>query len=117
MNHDWWKKSFLHQEEEFETIKCSGKMLLLFSILSECEVQHEKVLVFSQSLHSLDMIEKFLTMIDSNTRHSDSTRGSSEFYGKWEAGKDYFRLDGQTTMETRFEYCKTFSDVKKTQSR
>ncbi len=39
-------------------------MVLLLDILRECELMGDKVLVFSQSLLSLDLIQDFLQKVD-----------------------------------------------------
>lgn len=61
--------------------------------MAECQAQNEKLLVFSQSLTSLNLIEKFL----------DSS---------WENGIDYFRMDGSTRVDLRSSYCEIFNDEK-----
>ena len=43
-------------------IEHSGKMVLLMKILRHCELVGDKLLVFSQSLTTLDLIEEFLVM-------------------------------------------------------
>ena len=53
--------------------------------LKESYLIGDKVLVFSQSLLSLDLIEKFL-----------SVAAYDDTYGTWNHGKDYFRMDGST---------------------
>ena len=52
----WWHQ-FLENEEELEQLQLGSKMVLLVDILKECELLGDKVLVFSQSLLSLDLIE------------------------------------------------------------
>lgn len=112
---NWWKGNF--SEEDFKSIDCSGKFMLLFSILADCEARRDKLLVFSQSRYSLSAIEKFLKMIDENTLHIDPMNNSGAFSGTWKTGVDYFRLDGDTDLKTRFEYCERFNDIFNFQAR
>ncbi|XP_055307791.1 transcriptional regulator ATRX homolog [Sitodiplosis mosellana] len=100
INDDWWKVPFSQRIEEFDSIQCSGKLVLLFSILEDA--CNDKLLVFSQSLESLNMIEHFLAVIDGMN---------------WKPGVDYFRLDGNTNIEKRKLYCERFNDTKNSQAR
>ncbi|WAQ98083.1 ATRX-like protein [Mya arenaria] len=59
---EWWAE-FVKEEDEHK-LELSGKLMLLFEILKLCEDIGDKVLVFSQSLLSLDIIEDFLAKID-----------------------------------------------------
>ncbi len=64
----------------------SGKLLFLFKLLEQTKQLKEKVLVFSQNLLTLDLIEEFL---------------SKPKYGDWIPALDYYRLDGSTSAEIR----------------
>lgn len=76
--------------------------MLLFSILSECNACGDKLLVFSQSIGTLNVIEKFLSMITENTKNSQLGKSPfGRFTGEWTKGRDYFRLDGSTSTEIR----------------
>ncbi|XP_054739483.1 helicase ARIP4 isoform X3 [Anastrepha obliqua] len=68
----------------------SPKMEILFCILNESVQLGDRVLLFSQSLLTLNLIETFLQM----TRMPDS-----DMY--WGRGVSYFRLDGSTTSQER----------------
>ncbi len=57
---------------------------MLWKLLQEADIQNEKVLVFSQSLNMLDVIEAVLKKNPVNNRC-------------WIAGRDYYRLDGLVT--------------------
>lgn len=104
---NWWKK--VCAEEEFTDLEYSSKLVLLFSIITECEARSEKLLIFSQSLFSLQAIEHFLAEIDKNTRQPDPSAKLCGFTGQWKFGVDYFRLDGQTEVSTRAAYCDKFN--------
>lgn len=67
--------------------------MILFAILEESEKRGDKVLVFSQSLVTLDLIEHFL-----EKRHNQS--------GAWVHGLNYFRLDGRSSSDQRATWCK-----------
>lgn len=112
-------------EEELDVLTHSGKLQLLFSLLDESEQIGDKVLVFSQSLYSLDVIEHFLNKIDECTQQKKKNGISDDeddqknddpdvkklggFKGSWSLGLDYFRLDGSTSIENRNIACKQFN--------
>ncbi|XP_031833039.1 uncharacterized protein LOC116427168 [Nomia melanderi] len=111
---EWWTQFI--EPDDFEDMSISSKLVLLFAILKECEQLGDKVLVFSQSLYSLTLIEKFLKKIDDETQKDES----SEYMGhrdSWSLGLDYFRLDGQTSAENRSIWCKIFNRPTNTRAR
>lgn len=112
---EWWMP--LCPEEELNNIEYSGKLMLLFSILAECEACGDKLLVFSQSLFSLDVIEHFLAMIDENTQNPNPDAKLGGFTGSWSRGLDYFRLDGSTNIETRNANCINFNNDENSRAR
>lgn len=63
---EWWMS--MCPEDELDVMSHSGKLMLIFSLLEECEMIGDKLLVFSQSLYSLDVIENFLARIDDCTQ-------------------------------------------------
>lgn len=112
---EWWMS--LCAEEELNNLEHSGKLMLLFSILAECEACGDKLLVFSQSLYSLDVIEHFLSLIDDNTRDPNDEAQLGGYTGAWTQGLDYFRLDGSTNIENRNSACKQFNAEANTRAR
>lgn len=112
---DWWK--VICPEKELDNLEHSGKLVLLFSILSQCSACGDKLLVFSQSLITLDLIEKFLAMVTEDTRKRNLSAQLAGFSGKWVKGTDYFRLDGSTNIKTRKEYCEVFNNETNTEAR
>lgn len=125
---EWWMS--MVPEDELDILKHSGKLMVLFSLLEECEQIGDKLLVFSQSLYSLDVIEHFLQKINECTQRLNRAKKSGIAYdeddpeaddedeelkklggykGLWTQGLDYFRLDGSTNIENRNTACKYFN--------
>ncbi|TRZ02070.1 hypothetical protein DNTS_016491, partial [Danionella cerebrum] len=92
----------------------SGKLKLLLEILQWAEELQEKVLVFSQSLITLDLIEDFLL-------YAVETRGKDicPYKGKksWVKNRDYYRLDGKTNASGRKRCAQEFNDTKNIRGR
>ncbi|XP_065095498.1 transcriptional regulator ATRX homolog [Ochlerotatus camptorhynchus] len=107
---EWWMS--MVPEEELDNLEHSGKLQVLFEILKECEAIGDKLLVFSQSLYALDVIEHFLALVDENTQKDEDERDTEldKYQGSWTQGLDYFRLDGSTAIENRNSACKIFND-------
>ncbi|XP_059622920.1 transcriptional regulator ATRX homolog [Phlebotomus argentipes] len=106
---EWWVD--MVPEADLDNLKVSGKLMLLFSILEECEAIGDKLLVFSQSLFSLDVIEHFLALVDENEQAKKMNPLLAGFAGSWSLGLDYFRLDGSTAIEHRNVAIKAFNQV------
>ncbi|XP_034191688.2 uncharacterized protein LOC117609444 isoform X3 [Osmia lignaria lignaria] len=111
----WWLQFV--QPEHFEDMRVSSKLRLLFGILKECEQIGDKLLIFSQSLYSLTLIEKFLKKIDVATEDGTNLEYIDGHTGSWTLGLDYFRLDGQTSTENRNCWCKIFNKPSNTRAR
>ncbi|WOL15570.1 protein CHROMATIN REMODELING 20 isoform X1 [Canna indica] len=95
---DWWKD--LLDEKIYQEVDYSGKMVLLLDILTMSSEVGDKVLVFSQSLTTLDLIEKFLSKLPRKKRE-----------GKfWKQGKDWYRLDGSTLGSERQKLVERFNE-------
>ena len=93
-----WYDEFLTEADELNE-QLSGKLVLLMEILADAEAVEDKVLVFSQSLVTLDLIEKML--------------GGGEIGGdreNWCRGCDYFRMDGSTSAAMRQRWADIFND-------
>ncbi|KAJ8405745.1 hypothetical protein AAFF_G00311820 [Aldrovandia affinis] len=109
-----WYKDFV-TEEDAAVLQHSGKMVLLFEILSMAEEVGDKVLVFSQSLISLDLIEGFLAMADNAKKERKPSPYKGE--GSWIRNLDYYRLDGSTNALTRNKWAERFNDNKRLRGR
>ena len=73
-----------------------GKVMLTLQLLREAVTADEKVLLFSQSLETLEVLENVLQ----RTPSPRAGRGA-ENTGGWQEGLDYLRLDGQTSSDER----------------
>uniref|UniRef100_A0A8C4EBE4 DNA helicase n=1 Tax=Dicentrarchus labrax TaxID=13489 RepID=A0A8C4EBE4_DICLA len=103
-----WHKEFV-TEADAEILEHSAKIFLLFEILRMAEEVDDKVLVFSQSLISLDLIEDFLEL---SCRAKDEGKISPyKGEGKWFRNIDYYRLDGSTNATTRKKWAEEFNDT------
>ena len=94
-----WYDDFIEDGDD-TNVELSGKLVLLLEILANAEIVGDKVLVFSQSLSSLDLIER--------------TLGGGRIGGdtmSWCKGVDYFRLDGSTAAKSRQRYTEIFNDI------
>jgi len=114
---DWWKKVLedsvgkdYNEEEYMNQMEHSGKLILLLDILRECNTIGDKILVFSQSLLALDMIEEFLRMLDQGELDFPEYEGCMPVTFKyWKKERDYMRLDGSCSPDYRRNICKDFN--------
>uniref|UniRef100_A0A6Q2XHK7 DNA helicase n=1 Tax=Esox lucius TaxID=8010 RepID=A0A6Q2XHK7_ESOLU len=92
---DWYKEML--SDTDATVLEHSGKMVLLFEILRMAEDLDDKVLVFSQSLISLDMIEDFLDIANKAKLKGQNT--------------DYYRIDGSSSATSRKKWAEEFNDA------
>ncbi|CAH1126465.1 unnamed protein product [Ceutorhynchus assimilis] len=111
---EWWEEYI--PIDELDNINHSSKMFLLFQLLKECEEIGDKILVFSQSLYTLNSIEYFLAKIDEATQNGEPEKVGGHS-GSWAIGLDYFRLDGSSSCENRAGWCDEFNNPNNTRAR
>ncbi|XP_050039219.1 uncharacterized protein [Dermacentor andersoni] len=111
----WWDQYI--SEEDMEKLQISGKMSLLYNILQECDAIGDKVLLFSQSLLTLDMVERLLdhcderaAAVDPETALVDPADPLRDCHNTWVRGIDYFRMDGSTSVDMRARWIEMFND-------
>ncbi|XP_018324185.1 transcriptional regulator ATRX homolog [Agrilus planipennis] len=109
---EWWHN--VVDQKELDNIDLGSKLHLLFTIIQHCEQIGDKILVFSQSLYSLNIIEYFLNKIDEATQNSTDKNG---FFGSWSLGLDYFRIDGSSSCDNRQAWCNNFNNPDNTRAR
>ena len=81
-------------------VENSTKLEIFMSLLEETIKAGDRMLLFSQSLFTLNLIEEFLQ------KRSIPNRANGE---KWANGKSYFRLDGSTAAMERERLINTFN--------
>ncbi|XP_027843742.2 transcriptional regulator ATRX homolog isoform X2 [Aphis gossypii] len=100
---NWWKP--LLSKPQLESVYPYSKFIMMFSILQECENIGDKVLLFSQSLFTLDLIQDLL-------ENAEDIDDEGSPYGKsWNHGIDFYRIDGSTSLKAREDCCGRFNDV------
>uniref|UniRef100_A0A0P6GYP7 ATP-dependent helicase ATRX n=1 Tax=Daphnia magna TaxID=35525 RepID=A0A0P6GYP7_9CRUS len=107
----WWSQFC---QVDMTKMELGGKLVLLMDILRQCELIGDKVLVFSQSLVSLNLIEEFLAIENERKEISRKSKASNEWtqdsVSRWRINHDYFRIDGQTSSEVRSNTCNIFNN-------
>ncbi|KAF7271451.1 hypothetical protein GWI33_015673 [Rhynchophorus ferrugineus] len=111
---EWWQQYV--EDSDLDNPDLSAKMFLLFEILRECEDIGDKILVFSQSLYTLNCIEYFLERIDESTQRGVTSKNGGHT-GSWAIGLDYFRLDGSSSCDNRAAWCDAFNNPDNTRAR
>ncbi|KAJ8925650.1 hypothetical protein NQ315_009495 [Exocentrus adspersus] len=92
----WWKA--VTPADAAEKIEYGNKLMVLKSIIEQCEEIGDKVLVFSQSLGEMDLIEHFLIKVGTAKCRS------------WQKKIDYARMDGTVPPVLRSTICDLFND-------
>uniref|UniRef100_A0A1A8MGB1 RAD54-like 2 n=2 Tax=Nothobranchius pienaari TaxID=704102 RepID=A0A1A8MGB1_9TELE len=86
----------------------SGKMVLLFHLIEESVRKGDKLLVFSQSLSTLTVIEDFLAKRP--VPPSPYSASKDKPNQSWVRNLNYYRLDGSTTASERERLINQFND-------
>ncbi|CAG6021175.1 unnamed protein product [Menidia menidia] len=90
----------------------SAKMVLLFHLIEESVRKGDKILVFSQSLSTLTVIEDFLGKRPvPASPHTPIKDGPNQ---NWVRNLNYYRLDGSTTASERERLINQFNDPSNT---
>ncbi|NWX92263.1 ARIP4 Helicase, partial [Nothoprocta pentlandii] len=103
-----WAKDILC-DYQTGVLENSPKMVLLFHLVEESVKLGDKILVFSQSLSTLSVIEEFLAK-----RPMPSPPGSDGGIHNWVRNISYYRLDGSTSASERERLINQFNDPSNT---
>lgn len=88
-------QSTLYEEGKLEN---SYKMIVLFQIIQQCKLIKDKLLIFSQSVLTLDAIEYFIRLHNNNNNNNPTDRIS------------HFRMDGTTPFPERQRLINEFNN-------
>ncbi|XP_034551478.1 helicase ARIP4-like isoform X2 [Notolabrus celidotus] len=102
-----WAKEIMYDYEP-GLLENSAKMVLLFHLIEESVRNGDKILVFSQSLSTLTVIEEFLAKRPVPPSPNMSSRDRPN--QNWVRNLNYYRLDGSTTASERERLINQFND-------
>ena len=108
---EWWMKHF-DLGANIKAMEHSTKFIILMDILRTCCEIGDKVLVFSQYLYSLDMIEDYLKLKDEDANEQFMDGEDVNDVQRWRKGIEYFRIDGSVPSHERQRYCDEFNSKK-----
>uniref|UniRef100_A0A672YBB0 RAD54 like 2 n=1 Tax=Sphaeramia orbicularis TaxID=375764 RepID=A0A672YBB0_9TELE len=100
-----WAKDIMFNYQT-GVLENSAKMVLLFHLIDESVRRRDKILVFSQSLSTLTVIEDFLSKRPMPT---DITTSDTQ-NPNWVRNLNYYRLDGSTSASERERLINQFND-------
>ncbi|KAL0977763.1 hypothetical protein UPYG_G00160910 [Umbra pygmaea] len=106
-----WAKMIMNNYQT-GLLENSAKMVLLFYLIDESVTRGDKILVFSQSLSTLTVIEDFLSR-----RPMPVGRGTQDNQDQnqtWVRNLNYYRLDGSTSASERERLINQFNDPENT---
>lgn len=106
-----WAKDIMNDYKP-GLLENSAKMVLLFHLIEESVRKGDKLLVFSQSLSTLTVIEDFLAKRPVPPSPSAPSRGRPN--QNWVRNLNYYRLDGSTTASERERLINQFNDPSNT---
>ncbi|XP_028967330.1 transcriptional regulator ATRX homolog [Galendromus occidentalis] len=103
----WWRPHVVGKVENLLKLDLSSKFQVAMNILRGCQLVRDKVILFSTSLLSLDVFERYLELerysrMGGAPKHAVSRR--------WERDVDYFRIDGNTSVAARERYIDQLND-------
>ncbi|KAL3319449.1 hypothetical protein Ciccas_001879 [Cichlidogyrus casuarinus] len=115
---EWWRS--IYEDSYDYDVSIGGKLEMLLQILKHCSEIGDKVLVFSHSLFSLDLIEKFLCELDIQWRlkqgenpdkHEDKRPSIMQVMSEWQSERPakldydkYFAETGHNTWLPGYDY-------------
>jgi hypothetical protein len=108
---DWWRATIdIEGENQVKRVKCGYKVVLLLHILTFAEQMGDKVVIFANSIATLNYLEYVLALDWKESVPSLATIASSSSgtLGRWQKAKDYVRIDGSISGSERGELVDQF---------
>lgn len=96
----WWKEIGADSTESTEPLsardllRLSNKMIIVLSLLARTVLEGEKMIIFSQSLYTLDVIEKFLSLRKWGELVGNNFENDAHRFSMWSKNEEYLRIDG-----------------------
>ncbi|XP_051933273.1 helicase ARIP4 [Hippocampus zosterae] len=109
ITYEWAKE--LMSNYQIGLLEHSAKMVLLFHLIDESVRRGDKILVFSQSLSTLTVIEDFLSKRPIPSQDTTESQNPN-----WVRNHNYYRLDGSTSSSERERLINQFNDPENTKS-
>lgn len=96
-----------HDKPMLLTQSMSPKLQFMRKLIEEIMLLGEKVLVFTQSVNTLDMIQRFMTEVWGKFRMK---KGNEYVGAEWEINETFIRFDGSTQVKDRTRKIASFNN-------
>jgi SNF2 family DNA or RNA helicase len=107
----WWRPVLAKRgEHEFKKVEQGKKIVFLLHILAYSQDIGDKVVIFSQSLPTLDFLENILSRDWSVYVNEGNKLSPSIKLGGWKKQLDYYRIDGGTSASDRGSFITSFNN-------
>jgi SNF2 family DNA or RNA helicase len=108
---EWWKPTIEREgEDKVKEINNGYKITLLFHLLAHAQQLGEKVVIFANSLRTLNYIEHVLTLDWMEVVPNLQASFPGMKCGSWKKSEDFFRIDGTVNANKRGDRIAQFEE-------
>ena len=108
---EWWRPTVeKHGEDAVKLVTNGNKVVLLLHILTNAQQAGDKVVIFSNSIATLDYLEYVLALDWKEHIPSLPRVSPNVTLGRWRKAKEYVRIDGSISGGERGELVDQFED-------
>ena len=108
---EWWRPTIeKHGEDVVKLVANGNKVVLLLHILTYAQQAGDKVVIFSNSIATLDYLEYVLALDWKEHIPSLSSVSPNVTLGRWRKTKEYVRIDGSISGGQRGVLVDKFED-------